>query len=62
MAAAGRSEPYSYGRGVLGFGRNTLAQVGLSLPLALSPWPALVTVPAGALWEALTGRSSTRAG
>jgi hypothetical protein len=59
QATAGRSDPYSYGRGVLGFGRNTLVQVGLSLLLALSPWLALVTVPVGAVWEALISKDRT---
>ncbi|MFF5208877.1 hypothetical protein [Streptosporangium sp. NPDC000396] len=56
QATEGRSDPYSYGHGVLGFGWSTLAQVGLSLLLALSPWLALVTVPVGAFWEALMGK------
>ncbi|MDP9862108.1 hypothetical protein [Streptosporangium brasiliense] len=59
QAAAGCSDSYSYGQGVLGFGRNTLVEVGLSLLLALSPWLAFVTVPVGAIWEALTGRTQT---
>ncbi|MFG1685428.1 hypothetical protein ACGFNP_35070 [Nonomuraea sp. NPDC049269] len=59
QARAGRSEPHSYEHGVLGFGRNTLVQVGLSLLLALSPWLALVTVPVGAFWEALISKDRT---
>ncbi|XVQ89663.1 hypothetical protein ACQP2K_20290 [Microbispora siamensis] len=59
QATAGRSDSYSYGQGVLGFSRDTLVQVGLSLLLALIPWLALVTVPVGAIWEALTSRTET---
>ncbi|MEV4110595.1 hypothetical protein [Nonomuraea sp. NPDC049695] len=59
QAAAGRSDPYSYGRSLAWFGGNALAQVGLSLLLALSPWLALVTVPVGAFWNALIHRDPT---
>ncbi|GAA4947875.1 membrane protein implicated in regulation of membrane protease activity [Nonomuraea thailandensis] len=59
QAAAGRSVSHSYGRRVLGFGRSTLVEVGLSLLLALSPWLAFITIPVGSVWEALIGRTRT---
>jgi hypothetical protein len=50
----------SYLRGSLGFGRNILLDMGLTLLLVWSPWLAFVTVPVGAVWHTLLTSKRSR--